>query len=47
MNNKIYPEYDSLDDFLEFAQTRLPIETKNELYWLTQVVKNTVIKEMQ
>lgn len=43
---RIYPTYDSLKDFLEFAKTRLPIETSNELYWLVQVVRNTVLKEM-
>ena len=43
---RIYPTYDSLTDLIEFAKTKLPIETSNELYWLVQVVRNTVLKEL-
>lgn len=41
----IYPQFDNLDDLFEEAKQRLPIETNNELIWVIQVVKNTVLNQ--
>ena len=38
----IYPTFDTIDECLTAAKEKLPIETDNELFWVVQVVLNTI-----
>lgn len=41
--NTIYPTYSSQHEWLEQATDRLPFTTHNELVWLKETLKNTLI----
>lgn len=42
----LFPVMDSLQDVVDYAESRLPISTKNELVTTLMVYQNTLLKQL-